>query len=87
MGRRKLAYEVDRRSEGFYVLLTVSATGEIVAEVERRFRVLDSVLRYLTVRVDTSEKKLEKMKAIRQKNAPKRAKSPETDAAEQPAAN
>jgi small subunit ribosomal protein S6 len=67
MGRRKLAYEVERRTDGFYVLFTVSADGEIVKEVERRFRVMDSVLRYLTVRVDIEEKRLEKLRQARQK--------------------
>lgn len=67
MGRRKLAYEVDRRTDGFYVLFTVSANGKIVSEVERRFRVMDQVLRYLTVRVDLEQKRLEKLQRARQK--------------------
>lgn len=86
LGRKRLAYEVERRTEGFYVLLVVEATGEILSEVERRFRVMDNVLRYLTVRVDETEKKLEKIRAIRQKKADRRGtKLP--DSAEQPAAN
>ncbi len=85
MGRRKLAYEVDRRTDGFYVLLTVEADGEIVREVERRFRVMDSVLRYMTVRVDAAEKKLEKMRAIRRRKAAKRDAA-EPAAPEEPAA-
>lgn len=67
MGRRKLAYEVERRTDGFYVLFTVAANGDIVREVERRFRVMDPVLRYLTVRVDVEEKRLEKLRQARQK--------------------
>jgi small subunit ribosomal protein S6 len=86
MGRKRLAYEVDRRTEGFYVLLTVEASGEIINEVERRFRVMDNVLRYITVRVDETEKKLEKVKAIRQKKAGKRPPK-EPASPEQPAAN
>ena len=70
MGRRKLAYEVKRRKDGFYVLFTVAADGDILKEVERRFRVMDQVLRYLTVRIDLEEKKLEKMRLIRQKKSP-----------------
>lgn len=86
MGRRKLAYEVQRRSEGFYVLLRVEANGEIVSEVERRFRVMDNVIKYITVRVDETEKKLEKVRAIRQKRSDRRGvKQPAN--AEQPAAN
>lgn len=67
MGRRKLAYEVERRTDGFYVLFTVAADGEIIKEVERRFRVMDPVLRYLTVRVDIEEKRLDKLQRARQK--------------------
>lgn len=87
MGRRKLAYEVDRRTEGFYVLITAEADGKIVSEVERRFRVLDNVMRYITVRVDETEKKLSKVRAIREKkNKGRSVNQPETPA-EQPAAN
>ena len=86
MGRKRLAYEVSRRTEGFYVLLVVEATGEILSEVERRFRVMDNVLRYLTVRVDETEKKLEKKRAIRQKKADRRGTSIPASP-EQPAAN
>jgi len=67
MGRKRLAYEIDRRTDGFYVLFTVSANGEVVREVERRFRVMDQVLRYLTVRVDLEEKRLEKLRQARLK--------------------
>jgi small subunit ribosomal protein S6 len=84
MGRRKLAYEVDRRGDGFYVLFTVSADGAIVREVERRFRVLDQVMRYLTVRVDLEEKRLEKLKQARQRKA---SRAPEGGAVSQPVAD
>ena len=86
MGRRRLAYEIKRHDEGFYVLLTVEANGEIINEVERRFRVLDSVLRYITVRIDKTEKQLEKVRAIRQKKADRRTPQPQTRP-EQPAVN
>ena len=77
MGRRKLAYEIQRHKEGIYVLFTVAADGDIVKEVERRFRVMDPVLRYLTVRVDLEEKKLEKVRAERQRKAARRGASSE----------
>ena len=86
MGRRRLAYEIKRREEGFYVLLTVEANGEIINEVERRFRVLDSVLRYITVRIDETEKKLEKVRAIREKKSGRRTSEPQ-DRSEEPAVN
>jgi small subunit ribosomal protein S6 len=52
MGKRRLAYPVNKNRDGFYVLLTIQATGEIVKETERRLRVMDSVIKYLTVRMD-----------------------------------
>ena len=88
MGRRKLAYEVKRRTDGFYVLFTVVADGDIVKEVERRFRVLDQVIRYLTVRIDTEEKRLEKVRLIRQKKGSLPPDRSESDSeAEQPASS
>ena len=72
MGRRKLAYEIDKKREGFYVLLTVGADGEIVKEVERRLRVMDQVLRYLTVRIDLEQKKYDKVYAERERKAARR---------------
>jgi len=67
IGRKKLAYEVGRRTDGFYVLFRVAANGAIVREVERRFRVMDPVMRYLTVRIDPEEKRLAKLSLARQK--------------------
>ena len=84
LGRKRLAYEIQRQNQGFYVLFTVAADGEIVKEVERRFRVMDSVLRYLTVRVDEAEKKLEKVRAIRQKKSSR--PSPDSGTAAEPSA-
>ena len=77
MGRRKLAYEVKRHKDGFYVLFTVAADGNIVREVERRFRVMDEVLRYITVRIDLDEKRYEKVREARQRKASKRGPVPE----------
>ena len=86
MGRRKLAYEIDKKREGFYVLLTVGADGEIVKEVERRFRVMDQVLRYLTVRIDKEQKKHDKVRGQREKKAARRiANRPATPAEQSPA--
>jgi small subunit ribosomal protein S6 len=86
MGRRKLAYEVNRLREGFYVLLTVRANGDIVKEVERRFRVMDSVVRYITIRTDDENKKLEKWRVRREKKATRRAKNRPASKVDQPAA-
>lgn len=65
MGRRKLAYLVRKFSEGNYVLLTIEADGVHVKELERRLRVTEPVIKFITVRIDEEEKRLAKIKAIR----------------------
>jgi small subunit ribosomal protein S6 len=65
MGRRKLAYLVRKFSDGNYVLLTIEAGGPVVAELERRLRVSEPVIKFITVRMDEEEKRLAKIKAIR----------------------
>ncbi len=65
MGRRKLAYMVRRFNDGNYVLLTVEASGPVVLELERRLRVTEPVIKFITVRMDEEEKRLAKVKAKR----------------------
>lgn len=69
-GIRKLAYRVAKQSEGFYVLIVFHAGPGTVKEVERRMRVTDMVIKFISVRIDEKLKKLEK----RQKQREKRAK-------------
>ena len=68
-GIRRLAYPVEKRNEGFYVLLQMTCGPEIVGELERRLRVSDMVLKYMTKRIDESLKKIEKRKKEREKRA------------------
>ena len=75
-GVRKLAYRVEKRSEGFYVLLQFTAKPETVHELERRLRVSDQVLKFLTVRVDEKMKKVEKRRKDREKRAARRPAPP-----------
>jgi len=72
MGKRRLAYEVDRQREGHYVLFVMSANGEIIKECERRLRVMDAVIKYITVRVDEEARRMDKIKNYRQKRAARR---------------
>jgi small subunit ribosomal protein S6 len=65
LGRRKLAYMVRKFNEGNYVLLTVDADGKLVAELERRLRVSEPVIKFITVRMDEEQKRIDKIKAIR----------------------
>jgi small subunit ribosomal protein S6 len=51
-GRRKLAYEIGHHREGTYVVETISGSGELMKEIDRRLRVIDAVIRHLAVRID-----------------------------------
>ncbi len=65
LGRRKLAYTVRKFNDGNYVLLTVQADGKLIAELERRLRVTEPVIKFITVRMDEEDKRLAKVRAIR----------------------
>ena len=84
MGRRKLAYEIGKNREGHYVLFVAGANGDIIREVERRLRVMDTVIKYITVRIDDETRRLDKMKAFRQKRAAKRGSQTRTAVEELP---
>ena len=73
MGRRKLAYEILHKTEGSFVLLEIEGSGREIAELERRMRVNDRIMRYITVRVDEDRQRAEKFKAKRERKATKRA--------------
>ncbi len=53
-GMRKLAYPIKKEPQGFYVFCDYSGTPEAVAEMERKFRIDDAVLRYMTVKTANS---------------------------------
>ena len=72
-GKRRLAYRVDKYREGTYVLFQFSREPTVVKELERRLRVSDVVLKFLTVRIDETLKRLDKRKKERDKRAAKRA--------------
>src|ERR1700710_164743 len=65
MGRRRLAYTVRKFNDGFYVLMNVAIAGAGVLELERRLRVSEQVIKFITVRMDEEEKRLAKVKALR----------------------
>ncbi|QOY89770.1 30S ribosomal protein S6 [Paludibaculum fermentans] len=71
-GVRRLAYRVNKRNEGFYTLIQFSAEAATVKEVERRMRVTDLVMKWITVRIDEKLKKLEKRTKQREKRAKRR---------------
>ena len=72
MGKRQLAYEILHHKDGTFVLLEIEGSGREIAELERRMRVNDRVLRYLTVRVDEDRRRAEKFRAKRARKAEKK---------------
>ena len=72
-GTRKLAYRVGKHREGFYVYLVLRSTqGEMIKELERRLKVSDQVIKYLTVRLDEELKRQEKLGRRRERKAARR---------------
>jgi len=84
MGKRRLAYSLGRFQDGFYVLLTIEGGGPVVHEIERRLRVTEPVLKFITVRMDEEQKRLDKMKKLR--DAKRKTSSAPAPPAEAPAA-
>ena len=64
-GRRRLAYEIGRHKEGTYVLEVISGSGEVVKEIDRRFKVTDTIIRHLVVRVDEDQEVFERIREKR----------------------
>jgi small subunit ribosomal protein S6 len=72
-GRKRMAYRVHKLREGFYVYMTVhSSHGEVIKELERRLKVSDPVIKYLTVRLDEELKRQAKLKHHRERRAARR---------------
>ncbi len=71
-GKKSFAYKIKRFREGYYVVLSIEGDGGAIAELERRFRVTDYIIRFISVRIDEDLKRSEKIKnARRRKNPPK----------------
>lgn len=66
MGRRKLAYPIQKKTEGHYTLFEIEGSGQEIAELERRMRVNDAIMRFITVRVDEDRKTAAKLTAKRE---------------------
>ena len=52
MGKRKLAYEIGKNKEAYYVLFTFEAKPELIAELERNYRITDEIIKFIVVRKD-----------------------------------
>jgi small subunit ribosomal protein S6 len=79
MGRRRLAYTVKKFNDGFYVLLVVDAPASLITELERRLRVSEQVIKFITVRMDEEDKRVAKIKAHRDAHV-KRSALPQANA-------
>ncbi len=72
MGKRKLAYPINKKTEGHYTLFEIEGSGQEIAELERRFRVNDAVIRFVTIRVDEERKTAAKLTAKRESRQTRR---------------
>lgn len=83
-GKKSLAYRIKKFREGYYVVLSIDGDGGVIAELERRFRVTDYIIRFISVRIDEDMKRAEKIKAARQKKGAKQAPAaaPDTETAQ-----
>ena len=81
MGKRRLAYTVRKFHDGLFILLTFEGSGGLVHELERRLRVTEPVIKFLTVRTDEELKRLDKIKKIRESRKKASAAAPATPAA------
>lgn len=75
-GVRKLAYRVMKQTEGQYILLQFTANAESVKEIERRLRVSDLVMKFITVRIDERMKRIEKRRKAREIRAARKPPAP-----------
>lgn len=88
IGMKTMAYPIQKKEEGYYVLFEIEGSGQEIMELERRMRVNDMIMRYITVRVDEDRKTATKRREKREARAAKRAsfrEAPATEAAEAPA--
>lgn len=87
IGMKQLAYPIQKKNEGHYVLFEIEGSGQEIAELERRMRVNDMIMRYITVRVDEERKTATKRRDKREARSAKRAsfRQAPAEAAEAPA--
>jgi small subunit ribosomal protein S6 len=72
MGRRKLAYPIEKKNEGIYFLFEIDGSGKEIAELERKMRVTEQIMRYISVRVDEERRAAEKIRSTRERKASRR---------------
>jgi small subunit ribosomal protein S6 len=72
-----MAYRVRKLREGFYVYMSIRSNhGELIKELERRLKVADPVIKYLTIRIDEEMKRQQKLAKHRERRAARRPRKP-----------
>ena len=83
-GKRRLAFPVQKHNEGYYTVLTLEEdAAKSVAELERRFKVNDSVIRFLSVRIDQELKRAERFETKRERRKARKLRARVAAAAEE----
>ena len=85
-GKRSLAYKIKKYRDAYYVVLTIEGDGGAIAELERRFRVTDYIIRFLSVRIDEDLKRSEKLRSNRQRKSSGRKSASQPAAGSEPEA-
>ncbi len=76
-GRKRMAYKVHKLREGYYVAISLrTGHGELIKELERRLKVSDPVIKYLTIRIDEDLKRQQKLAKHRERRAARRPRKP-----------
>lgn len=73
MGLRRMAYEINHRNEGRYWFFEIEGTGGEIAELERRMRVNEAIIRYMTIRVDLDRRRAAKLQEKRTRRSTTRS--------------
>lgn len=71
-GRRKLAYDIGKHKDGFYVLHVIAGSGELMKELDRRLKVTEGLIRHLIVRVDERQRVADRARTKRQTESARR---------------
>jgi len=71
-GRKRLAYDIGHHREGNYVVETITGSGELMKEIDRRLRVTDTIIRHLTVRVDEDIRVADRLRTERKETQARR---------------
>ncbi len=67
IGKKHLSYEIKKNKEGYYVVFTFKAEGDVVREIEHKVKLEDEIMRYLLIKTDIDVKTVKVKKATKKK--------------------